>query len=110
MADDEHHAAPAAPIEPVGTLSAYGEKVIASAWKEIMTAPAGERHATLLRVCYSAAGYVDGYGLPAAYALDELERAALAQPRSKPRPTDNAILKVVRDSFSAGLRRQRNPG
>jgi Bifunctional DNA primase/polymerase, N-terminal len=109
MADDQHHAAPSAPPAPIGGLSAYGEKVIRSARQAILTAPSGTRHATLLRVAYSVAGYVDGFGLPASFALDELERAALAQSRSAPRPTSKEILKTVRGAFAAGLRYQRKP-
>jgi hypothetical protein len=107
--EDQHHAAPSAPVAPVGELSAYGENIIRSARKDILEAPSGQRHATLLRVAYSVAGYVDGCGLPASFALDELERAALAQPRNNPRPNDKAILKTVRESFTAGLRHQRKP-
>jgi putative DNA primase/helicase len=109
MSDDEHHSAPATPIAPVGKLSPYGEKVLRNARKEILEAPPGQRHGALLRVSYSVAGYVDGYGLPASFALDELGRAALAQPRNKPRPTPKQILKTVQDAFAAGLRQQRKP-
>jgi putative DNA primase/helicase len=102
-------AAPAAPIAPVGKLSAYGEKVLRSARREILEAPPGQRHSTVLRVVYSIAGFVDGFGLPAGLALDEMERAALKQPRSRPRPSTKEIAKTVRDAFAAGLRKQRRP-
>jgi hypothetical protein len=42
-------------------------------------------------------------------ALDELERAALEQPRSPPKPTQARILKAVRDAFLAGLAKPWRP-
>jgi hypothetical protein len=43
--------------------------------------------------------------MPASLALDEMERAALAQPRSNPCPTQKQILKTVGSAFVAGLRK-----
>jgi hypothetical protein len=107
MANDRHHAAPSAPVAPVGKLSRYCETALRNARKAILEAPAGQRHDTLLRIVFNIAGLVDGYGMPAALALDELERAAIAQPRNKPRPSHKDILKTVRDAFDAGLRHPR---
>ena len=73
--------------------------------------------AALLRFTLSDPPTIDGWilnslltSVAASFALDELERAALAQPRSKPRPTSKEILKTVRDAFAAGLRHQRKSG
>jgi hypothetical protein len=91
----------------VGDLSAYCEAALRSARREILNGPAGQRHDTLLRVVFNIAGLIDGYGMPANLALDEMEHAALAQPRNKPRPGNKEILKTVRDAFAAGLRHPR---
>jgi hypothetical protein len=98
---------PVEPAVPVGELSPYCEKALRNARKAILEAPTGERHDTVLRTVFNIAGLVEGYGMPASLALDELERAAIAQPRNKPRPSDKEILRTVKDAFDAGLRHPR---
>jgi putative DNA primase/helicase len=105
MADEEHHPAPSTPPVPVGQLSAYGEKVIRSARKEILEAPPGTRHDALLRVVFNVAGFCEANDMPPSFALAEMEHTALEQPRSKPRPSVRQILQTVRDAFNAGLRK-----
>jgi hypothetical protein len=95
----------AVPVVPVGALSRYGEKALRSARTAILEAPTGERYETLLRTVFDIAGLIEAHEIPASIALAEMEHAALAQPRNKPRPGEREILKTVRDAFAAGLRK-----
>jgi hypothetical protein len=93
----------------LGELRPYCEKRLRGARKAILEAPPGQRHRTVLRQAFSVGGLVEGYGMPGGLALDELERAALEQPRSPPKPTQTRILKAVRDAFLAGLAKPWRP-
>jgi putative DNA primase/helicase len=109
MPDERRHRAPFEAAKPVGELSAYCEKALRNARKQILEAPPGQRHNILLRAVFNVAGLVEGYGMPASLALQELEYAALEQPRRNPRPGDKQLLKTVGDAFAAGLRAPREP-